>query len=101
MGVSQATVTALLDKLEKRQMVVRVRSESDRRQMNLLLTEAGRAAVEDSPDALQQRFVEQFESLQDWEQAQLVASLERVAGMLDARNLDASPVLTIGDIKRH
>ena len=28
----------------------------------------------------------------------LVAALERVAGMLDARDLDAAPVLAIGDI---
>jgi len=29
----------------------------------------------------------------------LIASLERVASMLDARDIDASPVLTIGDIQ--
>ncbi|WP_417721431.1 MarR family winged helix-turn-helix transcriptional regulator [Salipiger sp.] len=99
MGVSQATVTALLDKLEKRSMIVRVRSETDRRQMNLLLTEAGHASVDEAPDALQQRYVKQFESLSDWEQAMLVASLERVANMLNAESLDASPVLSIGDLK--
>ncbi|EPX82171.1 Putative regulatory protein associated with the ectoine operon [Salipiger mucosus DSM 16094] len=100
MGVSQATVTALLDKLEKRQKIVRVRSEADRRQMNVLLTEVGHAAVEEAPDALQQRFVKQFEMLDDWEQAMLVASLERVASMLNAEEIDASPVLAFGDISR-
>jgi hypothetical protein len=35
----------------------------------------------------------------DWEQAQLVATLERVADMLDARKIDASPVLTTGEIR--
>lgn len=98
MGVSQATVTALVDKLVARRMVVRVRSETDRRQTNVVITPSGQGAVAASPDALQQRFVKSFETLQDWEQAQIVASLERVAAMLDARDIDASPVLAIGDI---
>lgn len=99
MGVSQATVTALVDKLVAREMVIRQRSERDRRQTNVIIMPTGAQAVETSPDALQQRFVKSFNALQDWEQAQLIASLERVASMLDARDIDASPVLTIGDIQ--
>lgn len=99
MGVSQATVTALVDKLVARGLVLRERSSTDRRQTNVMITDAGRASVEEAPDALQQRYVKAFQTLADWEQAQLVSSLERVAAMLDAEELDASPVLTIGDIK--
>lgn len=99
MGVSQATVTALVDKLVARGLVARMRSTTDRRQTNVVITPDGQAAAEDAPDALQQKFVKAFEALEDWEQAQLVASLERVAGMLDARDMDAAPVLAIGDIK--
>ncbi len=96
MGVVQATVTALLDKLQATGHVGRERSETDRRQTNVVITESGRAVVQDAPDALQQRFVRAFDEMADWEQAQLVASLERVAAMLDAEGIDASPVLTAG-----
>ncbi|MDF1853969.1 MarR family transcriptional regulator [Pseudooceanicola sp.] len=99
MGVAQATVTALVDKLVVGGLVVRQRSETDRRQTNVTITERGSTAVKAAPDALQQRFVRAFETLHDWEQAQLVASLERVAAMLDADDLDASPVLTTGEIQ--
>lgn len=99
MGVSQATVTTLVDRLVARNYAVRVRSETDRRQTNIILTEAGQDAVQTAPDALQQKYVKAFEKLQDWEQAQLLASLERVAAMLDADDIDASPVLTMGEIK--
>ena len=77
---------------------MRQRSETDRRQTNIVITETGRATVRDAPDALQQRFVRSFERMEDWEQAQLVSSLERVAAMLDAEDIDASPVLTTGEI---
>lgn len=98
MGVAQATITALVDKVVAADQAVRERSDTDRRQTNVVITATGRAAVEGAPDALQQRFVRAFEQMQDWEQAQLVASLERVAAMLAADDIDASPVLTTGEI---
>jgi DNA-binding MarR family transcriptional regulator len=99
MRVSQATVTSLVDKLVKRGMVTREKSLSDRRQINILISERGRETIRLAPDALQQRYVRKFEALEDWEQAQLVASLERVAAMLDAGDMDASPVLDTGDLR--
>jgi len=98
MSVSQATVTALVDKLVASGMVERVSSELDRRQINVVMTALGQSTLEHAPDALQQRYVRAFAELADWEQAQLVSSLERVAGMLDAKDIDASPVLTTGEI---
>ncbi len=100
MRVSQATVTSLVDKLVKQGLVSREKSSVDRRQTNIVLTETGRKTLSDAPDPLQQRFVRKFSAMEDWEQAMLVASLERVASMLDAEDIDASPVLDTGDIHR-
>lgn len=99
MGVSQATITALVDKLVAQGLVERVPSTLDRRQTNVVVTKSGHSKLKDAPDALQQRYVRAFVELADWEQAQLVSSLERIADMLDARDIDASPVLTTGDIR--
>ena len=98
MRITQATVTSLVDKLVRQDMVVRERSQTDRRQTNIVVTDKGHQAVDDAPDALQQRFVRKFEAMQDWEQAMIIASLERVASMLDADEIDASPVLDTGSI---
>ncbi|SFP80690.1 DNA-binding transcriptional regulator, MarR family [Tranquillimonas alkanivorans] len=98
MGVSQATMSSLIDRLSAKKMVERHQSQRDRRQTNVVITQIGRQAVLEAPDALQQKYVKQFESLEDWEQAMIVASLERVAAMLDAEGIDASPVLDIGDL---
>ncbi len=99
MRVSQGTVTSLVDKLVRDGLVVRQKSALDRRQTDILPTEAGRAVLTDAPDPLQQRFVRKFAAMEDWEQAMLVASLERVATMLDAEDMDASPVLDTGEIR--
>lgn len=100
MGVSQATITALIDRLQKKALVERHRSQRDRRQTDLTLTPDGQAAIVRAPDALQQRYVQQFEALEDWEQSMIVAALERVASMLGADQLDAAPVLDHGEIRR-
>ena len=44
--VSKSNVVAIIDKLEKRKLVVRQRSTEDRRRIYVHLTEAGRAEIE-------------------------------------------------------
>lgn len=97
-GVAQATATALIDKLEARGFVRRRRGETDRRQFWLSLTPEGEAALDAAPDPLQRRFVERFEGLADWEQSMLVASLERVANLMEAPDEGAAPLLHSGDV---
>ena len=50
----------------------------------------GLIALEQTPDPLQQRFVRKFEALQDWEQALIIAALERVDGPALLRLADAA-----------
>jgi len=98
--LTQATVTSLVDKLERAGLVTRRRDTEDRRRIWVELTDAGRRVLEESPDLLHDRFRERFVALADWEQAMIVAALERVSAMLDAESIDASPVLDIGDLDR-
>lgn len=99
MRITQATVTSVVDKLVRKELVVRERSQTDRRQTNILITEKGRQTIAEAPDPLQQKFVRKFSALPDWEQAGLIAALERVAAMLDAEEIDAAPVLDTGEIR--
>ena len=98
MHVAPATVTAIIDKLERAGHVSREQSRTDRRQTLIVLTDHGRDALERAPDALQQRFARDFDSLQDWEQAMMVAVLERVASMLDGTDGDTGAVLYPGEL---
>jgi len=98
MHVAPATITAIIDKLERAGHVARQRSELDRRQTMIVLTERGRDALKRAPDALQQRFAAEFEALADWEQAMIIAALERVAQMLDAGGVEKGAVLYPGDL---
>lgn len=93
MGITQATTTALLQKLELAGMIQRRRGERDRRQVLLSLTEKGRKVLAIAPDGVHAQFHQQFSALKDWEQIMLIAALERVADMLHTSDLDAAAIL--------
>ena len=96
--LSNPTITALIDKLVARDLVVRTRCETDRRKVWLELTEAGRTALTEAPTNLQKVFETRFSALDEWEQTILIAALEKVSSMLDAENLQVAPILTVGEI---
>lgn len=98
MHVSQATITVLLDKLEMKRMIERCVSLMDRRQKLIHITDVGRDALEAAPDPMQRAFVRRFEKLEDWEQSMLMAAVERIAYLMDADEIDAAPVLAVGEI---
>ncbi|MFA7553638.1 MAG: MarR family transcriptional regulator [Spongiibacteraceae bacterium] len=100
MSLSQATVTTILDRLEKREMVYRKRSQEDKRKVHAYLTQPAIEMLEHAPVPLQDQFSRQFDALQDWEQTMIISSLQRVAEMMDAQHIDASPVLDIGLLDR-
>ena len=100
MNLTQATVTNIIDRLEIKALVVRTRSQSDKRKVLISLTTAGEQALASCPTPLQQQFTLAFNQLQGWEQSQIVATLERVSSLLGGSGLDAAPLLTLGAIDR-
>ncbi|MBA6234425.1 MULTISPECIES: MarR family winged helix-turn-helix transcriptional regulator [unclassified Colwellia] len=94
-NLSAATVTNILDRLENKGLVSRVRSTQDKRKVSLYLTEDGKALLLNAPQALQEHFIENFANLAQWEQSQLLSSMERLAGMMDANEIDAAPLLEL------
>lgn len=96
--LSQATVTSILDRLEAKHFIKRVRSDSDRRRVALFLTDDGTNALSSAPQPIEDRFVEKFSALKDWQQYQLLSSVEQIADMMGASEIDAAPVLNIGEL---
>ncbi|MFT5888735.1 MAG: DNA-binding MarR family transcriptional regulator [Zhongshania sp.] len=99
-SLSQATVTSILDRLEKRGLIERERSTQDKRKVFACLTDAGTELIRNAPTPLQDYFIRQFKDLQEWEQTQIISSLQRVAYMMDAQHIDAAPLLAVGAIDR-
>jgi len=97
-SLSQATITGILDRLEKRGIVARRRDERDKRRVLARVTPAGSRLLAEAPPMLQHSFVERFSLLAEADQAHLITALERVVGMMEATELDATTILTTGPI---
>ena len=98
-SLSQGTVTDILNRLEQRGLIKRIRDTQDRRRVLVEATVAGQAVLAQSPPLLQEHFAQRFNNLQDWEQTQLLASLQRIAALMDAEHIDAAPVLSSGSVR--
>jgi DNA-binding MarR family transcriptional regulator len=97
---SQATITVVVDRLVASGFVTRQRSERDKRQFILNATQTGRAALASAPDILQLRFQEHFAALPLWEQAMILAGLEKLGMTLGVQDMEAAPLLDSGIIDR-
>ena len=96
--VSQATVTRIIDRLERDGVVKREKSSKDKRVVNVSLTDAGKIKLDAAPEPLQAEFLRKYRELESWEQQMLKSSLLRIATMMDAEDLDAAPILQTGAI---
>ena len=96
--VSHATVTRIIDRLERDGIVTREKSSKDKRVVNVSLTDTGKSKLNAAPEPLQAEFLRKYRELESWEQQMLKSSLLRVATMMDAEDLDAAPILQTGAI---
>ena len=96
--LSQATVTSLIDRLERNGMVSRFKSASDKRAVNIRLTPLAEEKLKDAPEPLQAGFLREYRKLPEYQKHLLIGSLQQIAAMMDAEKIDASPILDTGDL---
>jgi len=98
-NLSQATVTSVVDRLQSQGLVTRERSGEDKRVVLVRLTADGERKLETAPEPMQAGFIRAFQALEPWERHMLLSALERVAVMMDAGHIDASPILALGELE--
>ena len=96
--LSSPTVTGILTRLSKRDLVRQSRGQDDRRVVQIWLTEPGRTLLAQAPPPLQERFRSEFAKLSDWEQTLILSCLQRIVAMMEAKEIDASPIMATGPI---
>ncbi|KPJ77925.1 MAG: hypothetical protein AMJ54_05795 [Deltaproteobacteria bacterium SG8_13] len=89
-SLSQATVTGILERLEKRGFIRRVRDEVDRRKVLVCATPDCHKLLEKTPPLLQESFIDAFGNLQSWEKAMILCSLQRILSMMEVKKVDAA-----------
>jgi DNA-binding MarR family transcriptional regulator len=97
-SLSQATVTGILDRLERKRMVERVRDSSDKRRVIVSPTATAEVALAGAPPLLQEHFTRAFDRLPEWERTQILSSLQRIVALMEADDVEAGPILITGPV---
>jgi DNA-binding MarR family transcriptional regulator len=97
-SLSQGTVTGILERMANRGLVIRRRSEIDKRRVLVKGTDAGKQLLKTAPPLLQEVFLERFNGLQDWEKTMILSSLQRLASLMDTKAIQTASILATGPI---
>lgn len=97
-SLSMGTVTGILERLERRNLIARHKNSSDKRRVMVQLSDEGKRIIDSAPPLLQDSFVEALNNLQNWEQSMILSSLERLVSMMNAKKIQAEPMLLGGHL---
>ncbi|MFW5836652.1 MAG: MarR family winged helix-turn-helix transcriptional regulator [Desulfovibrionaceae bacterium] len=96
--LSKATLTGIIDRLEAKGLVRRERSAADRRNVYLSLSPEGKAAAENMPWPLQERFSASISAMSREDVEKIDASLKKILEMMEAPACDVWPYGEAGDM---
>ena len=86
--VKSSTVTGIVDRLEKKGLVKRLRNSPDRRVITIELTKEGKSLAKNAPPPIQQKIIDGLKKLSNDELDQIIFSLTKLTDMLDVQDLD-------------
>jgi DNA-binding MarR family transcriptional regulator len=95
-SLKQATVTDILNRLERKGLLQRQKDTGDRRRVLVKETDAGKKLLEAAPSPLQETFLEKFEDLEDWKQNMILSSLQLLGTLMADDEISAAPMLSTG-----
>ncbi len=95
--INNSTVTGIIDRLETRKLVQRVRISKDRRQVHVEITQAGLNFLESAPTPIHHRFMEKLEKMETKDVSVLLWGLELLVDMLG----QTDPAATSPEPPRH
>ena len=92
MYVTPSNITGIIDRLEKKGLIERMRKEGDRRVTLIILTGTGKELGEGIPDPIEKKFINQLADL-ELDHVQLLAmDMNQVLNLIDADNIEAEPL---------
>ena len=97
-SLSQGTVTDIIHRLEKKDLIIKRRSNQDKRRVLITLSEKCKDLLALAPPPLQETFTNSFSQMEEWEQLMILSSMSRIVKMMSAESIDALPDTDPGSI---
>ena len=89
--VSPANMTGIIDRLEQKKLICRVKKESDRRISLIELTDKGLKLSQKIPDPIEEKFIAGLKDLEPSEVHGIYASIIKVVDLIEAKHVQDTP----------
>ena len=86
-GAPLNTVTGVINRLEKKGLVERLRDKEDKRVVNIILTDIGKALVNEQKDEILFYFKKIYEALDDTERSTLINIIGKILPILKGADI--------------
>ena len=90
MMVNSSTITGIIDRLEQKDLVKRMRISTDRRIITIDLTKNGKILAENAPPPIQHKIFDGLSSVSEQEIKNIADSLLKLTNMLDVQDLEVT-----------
>jgi DNA-binding MarR family transcriptional regulator len=90
--VTPSNMTGVIDRLEKKALIERVRQAADRRVVLITLTQSGNALSRTLPDPIENKLISQLSDLKTEHVQSIAEALNRVLTLIDTTGLADAPL---------
>lgn len=90
MMVNSSTITGIIDRLEQKGLVKRMRISTDRRIITVELTKNGKVLAENAPPPIQHKLFDGLSRLSEKDIKNIAESLLKLTDMLNVQNLEVT-----------
>jgi DNA-binding MarR family transcriptional regulator len=92
MYVTASNMTGIIDRLEKKDLIERMRKEGDRRVSLIILTDTGKKLAVGIPDPIEKKFINQLADLEVDHVQLLAMAMNQILNLIDAEDIEAEPL---------
>ena len=90
--VTPSNITGIIDRLEKKQFVERIKKEGDRRVALITLTEAGQELSKTLPDPIMKKFIAELADLEPEHVQLLAVAMNQILNLIDTEEVEGEPL---------
>lgn len=90
--VTPSNITGIIDRLEKKQFVERIRKQGDRRVALITLTGSGKELSRTLPDPIMKKLIAELADLESDHVQLLAMAMNQVLNLIDAEEIEGEPL---------
>lgn len=97
-NLNASTVSGMVYRIEEKGLIAILPNSKDKRGMFVTLTAKGAELLKESPTTLQEKMSKRLMKLSPKQIEELNSSIETLTQLMDAENIDAAPLITLGEM---